>query len=230
MKYKHIFFDLDRTLWDFDANSRATLTELYAEFSLMNYGVRSVEVFIGVYETINKGLWARYRNGRMSTKHLRELRFVKTLEHLGCRDRVLGERLGEAYLMGSPMKTAVVPNAIETLEYLRDKYELHIITNGFEDVQHLKLDRSGLGPYFKHVVTSERASARKPGKEVFEFAFALAGTGSEESLMVGDDPETDIAGARNICMDGALYNPDKVEHSEKPTYEIADLAELKTLL
>lgn len=230
MKYKHIFFDLDRTLWDFDTNSRAALTELYISFELAERGVRSAEVFIGVYETINRALWSRYRNGRMSKKHLRKTRFSKTLEHLGCLDPNLGIRLESAYLDLSPLKTAVEPNALETLEYLHKAYKLHIITNGFEEVQHIKLDKSGLGSFFKHVVTSERASARKPGKEVFEFAFALAGTHSGESLMVGDDLETDMAGAQNMEMDRAFYNPAKIEHSEELTYEISDLAELRTLL
>lgn len=230
MKYKHIFFDLDRTLWDFDTNSRAALTELYTSFQLAQRGVRSPEVFIGVYETINRALWSRYRNGRMSKKHLRKTRFSKTLEHLGCWDASLGIRLEKAYLDLSPLQTAVEPNALETLEYLHKAYKLHIITNGFEEVQHIKLDKSGLGSFFSHVVTSERASARKPGKEVFEFAFALAGTHSGESLMVGDDLETDMAGARNMKMDRAFYNPAKIEHSEDLTYEISDLAELRNLL
>ncbi len=230
MKYKHIFFDLDRTLWDFDTNSRSALTELYTSFALAEHGVRSAEVFIGVYETINRGLWSRYRNGRLSKKQLRRTRFSKTLEHLGCWNPNLGVRLENAYIDLSPLKTAVEPNALETLEYLRGEYQLHIITNGFEEIQHIKLQKSGLSDFFCHVITSERASARKPGREVFEFAFALAGTHSGESLMVGDDLETDMAGARNMKMDRAFYNPDKIEHSEDLTYEISDLAELRNLL
>lgn len=229
-KYKHIFFDLDRTLWDFDTNSRSALSELYASFQLADRGVRSAETFIGVYETINRALWSRYRNGRLSKKQLRTTRFSKTLEHLGCADTDLGLQLEGAYLDLSPHKTAVEPNALEILEYLHKEYKLHIITNGFEEVQHIKLHKSGMSDFFEHVVTSEAASARKPGREVFEYAFALARAAAEESLMVGDDLETDIAGARNMQMDHVFYNPRRTEHKETITYEIADLSELRSML
>lgn len=230
MRYKHLFFDLDRTLWDFDTNSRMALTEIYTHFKLSDHGIKSSDVFIRVYEDINRNLWDRYRRGRLTKKLLRLKRFSQTLEHLGCANIGLGECLENAYLDLSPHKTAVEPNAVEVLEYLHKKYTLHIITNGFEEVQHLKLEKSGLASFFSEVITSERAAARKPGREVFEYAFALTKTGSADSLMIGDDLHTDIAGARNIFMDQVFYNRHKLEHSEDITYEIHDLNELMHFL
>jgi putative hydrolase of the HAD superfamily len=226
--YKHIFFDLDRTLWDFDTNSRQALEELYAASDLE--GRAPFDAFLKVYQETNEMLWRAYRMGNVTKRSLRSLRFAKTLEHFGIRDAQLSERMGQAYIELSPKKTALLPNTIETLDYLSSRYKLHIITNGFEEVQHIKMEHSGLRPYFTEVITSERAAAKKPSPEVFLLAFHLAKATAPESLMVGDDLEADMAGARAVWMDHVYFNPDRRPHSEPVTHEISDLGELRNLL
>ncbi len=229
-KYEHVFFDLDRTLWDFDTNSKLALGEIYIEFKLKEKGIDSSIEFIDVYQEINEELWDLYRKGLLNKRKLRSLRFSKTLEHFGLADEYLGEQLGTAYVEISPYKTAVLPNCMEILDYLAGRYEMHIITNGFEEVQNIKLDKSGLTKYFSKIITSEQAGARKPDPKVFDYAFGLTSGKVKNSLMIGDDLRTDIEGARNIKMDHVYYNPNRIDHSEELFHEIADLLELKNLL
>jgi putative hydrolase of the HAD superfamily len=229
-KYKHVFFDLDRTLWDFDTNSKLALAEMYIEFKLKERGMESSDEFIAVYQEINEGLWDLYRKGLLNKRKLRALRFSKTLEHFGLTDEYLGEQLGTAYIEISPYKTAVLPNCMEILDYLAGRYEMHIITNGFEEVQNIKLDKSGLTKYFSKIITSEQAGARKPDPRVFDYAFGLTSGKVSDSLMIGDDLRTDIQGARNIEMDHVYFNPNRVDHSEDLFHEIEDLLELKNFL
>jgi len=229
-RYEHIFFDLDRTLWDFDTNSREALREIFDSFDLSSMGIGEAEHFIETYQAINEELWARYRQGLINKRLLRSRRFCDTLSRYGIDDEYLGEKLGEAYIDISPYKTAVSPNCMEILDYLAGKYLLHILTNGFEEVQHTKLERSGLMPYFKEVITSEKAGARKPDPLVFGFAFEQTKGSIGDSIMIGDDLHTDIGGARNVMMDHVYYNPKGVKHEEELFHEISDLIELKELL
>ncbi|HKL39975.1 MAG TPA: YjjG family noncanonical pyrimidine nucleotidase [Cryomorphaceae bacterium] len=229
-KYEHVFFDLDRTLWDFDTNSKVALGEIYLEFKLKERGIDSSNAFIEIYQAINEELWDQYRKGLLNKRKLRALRFSRTLEHFGFSDEYLGEQLGTAYIEISPYKTAVLPNCIEILDYLAGRYQLHIITNGFEEVQNIKLDQSGLTKYFSKIITSEQACARKPDPKVFNYAFGLTKGSVKNSLMIGDDLRTDIEGARNIQMDHVYFNPRRVVHSEELFHEIGDLLELKNLL
>ncbi len=225
-RYRDLFFDLDRTLWDFDSNSRLTLEEIYSDFGLARRGIGHCSAFIEVYQGINEGLWAAYRLGNIHKRELRSLRFYKTLEHFGCADALLSERIGNAYVDISPRKTGIMPYTLEVLEKLAPTYRLHIITNGFEEVQMLKLNNCGLRPFFTEVVTSEMAAARKPDPQVFHLAFAKSGAKPAESLMIGDDLRTDIEGARGVGMDQVYFNPDSKGHEEEITYEIRDLREL----
>lgn len=229
MRYRDIFFDLDRTLWDFDTNSRAALTEIYIEYDLKVAGVDSADSFIEVYNGINTMLWKAYRMGNLRKQELRHLRFSKTLAHFGCGDRALGECLGKTYISISPYKTALMPNALEVLDHLAGKYKLHIITNGFDEVQGIKLQKSGISKFFDVVITSEMASARKPSPEVFELAMAKASASVSASIMIGDDLDTDIAGARNLGMDQVYFNPHENAHNDPVTFEIKDLNQLRQL-
>jgi len=229
-KYQHVFFDLDRTLWDFDTNSQMALGEIYIQFKLEERGIDSPEKFIRIYQEINEELWDRYRKGLLNKRKLRSLRFSKTLAHFGCEDEYFGEQIGTAYIEISPYKTAVLPNCMEILDYLAGRYELHIITNGFEEVQNIKLRQAGLTKYFSKIITSEKAGARKPDPKVFDFALNQTLGKVENSLMIGDDLRTDIAGAQNMKMDHVFFNPNRINHSEDLFHEIEDLLELKSLL
>jgi len=229
-KYKHLFFDLDHTLWDFDTNSQVVLREIFIEFKLADYGIPSYEVFHTAYLQINAQYWAKFHHGLLTKDQLRIGRFVETLRRFKVFDIPLATRISSCYTERSPFQTALFPEAIETLEHLSAKYEMHIITNGFEEIQGIKIKQSSLERYFKHIFISESVGHQKPEKEIFIHAMQVTGASVAESLMIGDNMQTDIAGARAVGMDQVFFNPHRLKTREKATYEITHLAELKNII
>jgi YjjG family noncanonical pyrimidine nucleotidase len=229
--YKHIFFDLDRTLWDFENNSRQTLTELIREFKLdTNPGFTSEADFIFRYKHINDLLWEQYRNNAVEKETVRNERFMRTFQHFNIHDPFLALQVSNAYIERSPLKTGLLPHANEILEYLSAKYCLHVITNGFNDVQFIKIENSGIKKYFTHIITSDEARSKKPSPEIFHYSLQLAGADPANSLMIGDSIGADCIGARNAGIDQVYFNPQEIPHSEALTFEIRDLVELKKIL
>ena len=228
-RYRHIFFDLDHTLWDFRTNSRTVLGELVRDHGLIERGVPDALAFIEAYEETNLRLWRRYEEGRMHRDVLRVLRFRDTLHQFDVRDDALADVLGHEYLERSPRQTALMPGSLELIRDLRPHYSLHIITNGFHGVQETKLKASGLVEHFKVILTSERAQARKPDVRIFHRALKEAGAVAQESLMVGDDVRTDMAGARNAGWDHVHF---AAEHDPDPlaTFSVCSMAELRAVL
>ncbi len=229
-KYKHIFFDLDRTLWDFDASAAEAFSKIYEKFDLKKRGVASFEKFKQYYTLHNEFLWSLYREGKLEKEVLRGLRFRKTLEEFGIKDDALAEKIGDYYVEISPLLVHLFPNAIEILEYLHPKYELHIITNGFSEVQFTKLKVSGMEKYFREIIISEEAGVKKPDPLIFSYAFNRTKAKAGESLMIGDDAEVDIAGARQIGMDQVLFDPSGKSSKNGATYYVNNLSELKNIL
>lgn len=228
-KYSHIFFDMDRTLWDFDRNSREALTELFFRHNL-DASIEDPNDFVQTYHDINLQLWELYRRGEMSKEVLRVKRFRISFEHFGIRDDALAERFGDQYLELSPMKTLLLPNARETLDYLVRKYDLHVITNGFLSTQQIKMKNCGLEKYFKSLTTSEVVGHNKPRPEIFHHALTSVHARKQDSIMVGDDLKVDILGARNFGIDQVFLNRDGVIHEETVTHEIQSLKELQKIL
>jgi len=228
--YKHIFFDLDHTLWDFKTNSRLTLSEIFVEFGIADLSGTDEEDFIETYERYNHKMWDDYRNGRMSKETLRYERFRQSLFHLGVRDIALINQIADFYVDTSPIKTALFPGTIEVLTELRSKYVMHIITNGFEEIQTIKLNRSGLSGFFDEVITSEQAGSKKPHPAIFEYSLKRANAKVKESLMVGDNQQVDIGGAKKVGMDGVFFNPEKEETVINPTFEVSELKQMLTFL
>lgn len=227
---EHVFFDLDRTLWDFETNSKATLEELFAELNLATKLGVSDQEFIKEYKRINAIFWTDYRNGVIEKAELRYARFETAMKYFGYEDRKLASKMGELYISRSPRKTNLVPGTIDILEYLKPKYHLHIITNGFEEVQEIKMNSSGLSRYFEHVITSEEAGAKKPSKVIFDYAEKLTGAKPSNSIMIGDDFDADIEGAVKANWKAVFFEPN-CEFSEMETYtQIQNLSELKNLL
>lgn len=228
--YQHIFFDLDRTLWDFDTNSHQALLEIGDECRLCDRGIDDMAAFILRYQQINEHYWSLYRQQKLDKATLRWIRFSKTLEEFGVIDSELADQLAEKYIKVSPLKTALLPGAIDTLDHLAGRYQLHIITNGFEEVQHLKLNSSGLTPYFDVIVTSEGAGHKKPKREIFDYACQMTGANIRESMMIGDDLEADICGAQNAGMDHVFFNPKAAVHEFAVTHEVKSLLQLRDIL
>ncbi len=231
MKYKHLFFDLDHTLWDFDANARTTLEQLHIDLKLVDKGINDFDRFHKNYLQHNEKLWARYRKGYIKQEELRLKRMWLTLLDFQVADEELARQLSELFLQLLPTRTILFPDTKEILQYLTDKgYQLHLITNGFELTQHSKLNSCGLNVFFKEVITSEGSNSLKPQKEIFEYALEKAGATVKESIMIGDSIEVDIAGAFAVGMDQVHVNYNGTEQSFIPTYTITTLKELKSFL
>ncbi|MDG1721079.1 MAG: YjjG family noncanonical pyrimidine nucleotidase [Bacteroidia bacterium] len=193
----HLFFDLDHTLWDFEANAEETLKELYELYKIQFLAPTSSEEFIAIYSKINHDLWKLYRNHQITKASLRVKRFEDTFKALGVENRHMPKDIGEKYVEICPTKTALIPGARETLEYLQDRYELHIITNGFEESQNKKLKYADLGRYFKTVTISEHVGKQKPHPLVFETALKNAQSKLNHSTYIGDNLDADVKGAIN---------------------------------
>ncbi len=227
-QYKHLFFDLDHTLWDFERNSELTLERLYNEYNLGQYNIPGLAEFVAAYNLHNDVLWERFRKGYIKREELRWKRFWLTLLDFKIADTALAHELSIAYLEILPTQTALMPHAKELLEHCHSKgcYTMHMITNGFEATQRLKLQFSGIASYFTHIITSEKSNSMKPHADIFEYALKAAGASPEESIMIGDALEIDILGAINAGWDQVYYNPAKAPHTRKPTYEVHQLADL----
>jgi len=229
-KYKHILFDFDNTLWDFDKNSKESLYQVFDKYKLVDkFG--SFENFHDIYEKNNLSLWEDYRNGIIDKYALGLYRFSRTLESVKIKDSEFSLKLNSEYLANTTLKISLIPNTFEILYYLREKYNLHIITNGFYEVQFLKLRNSKLETFFKTLITSEEANALKPSQKIFEYTLEKIEANVNECILIGDSYETDIIGAKNINIDQIYFNRNKTNYnSEKPTYEINSLLEIKDIL
>lgn len=227
---KHLFFDLDRTLWDFEKNSETALTILYDELKLGDH-LRSFRSFHTKYKKVNGELWDQYSKGKLSKDVLRVKRFRDTLAHFDVKSDELSNALADGYISLSPHQTHLLPDALETLEKLKnDNFELHIITNGFLEVQHIKLDKSGLKPYFDVILCSEEVGKNKPARLVFDRALDLANAKSEESIMIGDSYEADIKGAENAGIRAILFDPDRIHREGTHKWHIHHLKEIPDTL
>lgn len=230
MNSKHLFFDLDHTLWDFEKNSEIALTQLYDDLQL-HLKINSFKDFHKVYKRNNSILWQQYGKGKIKKEELREKRFKNTLKHFDLNDPILVEQLSQGYIDLSPQQTCLFPKTLETLEYLqKEGYNMHIITNGFKEVQFVKLNKSGLEKYFDVIVCYEDVGKNKPSREIFSHSMKRAGCTSDHSVMIGDDYEVDILGAMRSGMQGVLFDPkNHFRHYEK-NFRIKHLGELPEIL
>lgn len=229
-KYKVIFFDLDHTLWDYETNSCETLKELYTQYDLQAKGVISHEHFLKEFREVNAALWVLYDQGLIDSEVIRKERFKKVLMPFGAYEEKLCFEISREYLNTCPKKGNLMPNAYEVLQYLKAHYALTVITNGFEEIQHLKLASGNLHGFFDHIVTSQKAGHKKPAREIFHYALDLNGIGSHEALMIGDNLVTDIGGARNASIDAVYFNPERIRHDQTLDFEIGGLHELYDIL
>ena len=229
-KYKHIFFDLDRTLWDFDAAAEVAFERIYEKYDLKSLGIPNAHEFHEVYHPLNERLWEQYRANEITKDDLNRTRFVLPLEHYGIHDIALADHLSEDYVYWSPRIVRLVSGTMELLDYLKPKYHLHLITNGFQEVQHTKLSGSGMGPYFETLTVSEEVGVKKPNPEIFRYALRKANAIADESLMIGDEMAVDIDGARAAGMDTIFFNPSGAAVEGSRTFEVKTLLEIMEIL
>lgn len=229
-QYKSIFFDLDHTLWDYETNSRETLQDLYVHYDLVNRGVTDFEKFLEEFKRVNSALWHLYDHGKITSEVIRKERFKQILEAFQAYEETLSAELSHDYLYDCPRRGNLLPHAHDVLQYLADRYTLTVVTNGFEEIQNMKLTSGNLHGYFDHIITSQKAGHKKPAREIFDYALAQNSATSHEAIMIGDNLVTDIAGARNASIDTVYFNPDEVPHQETVSHEITSLAQLRDLL
>ena len=220
---EHIFFDLDHTLWDFDKNSRLAFQRMF-----QYHGITvNLEDFLTIYEPINFQYWKLYREEKVTKQQLRRGRFAEAFRPFGIHYNETDlDDLANSYIVELPKDNHLFKGVMEILEYLSPNYYLHIITNGFQEVQHLKLQNSGISAYFNTVTTSEEVGLKKPHPVIFKKALEKAKAAPAKSLMVVDTFEADILGAEAVWMHTLFFNyrKDKIpEHYVK----IDDISEIK---
>jgi putative hydrolase of the HAD superfamily len=222
---KHLIFDLDDTLWDYKKNSKEALVELCDIYKLGDAGVDYNE-FLSTFRSVNHDLWNRFDKGLIDREVIRKERFPSVFEKLSLNPDGVAMRMQEEFMQICPTKPALVNGAMEVLDYLNENYTLHILSNGFDEIQFIKLEASGISKYFTNVITSGRAGYRKPQPEIFQFALNEIGAHKEESVMIGDNPASDIEGAYNFGIDQVYFNTHEKECRITPNYTIANLNEL----
>ena len=230
-KYKHIFFDLDHTLWDFSKNARQAMEIVYDSQKTQSLTKVDFNTFFSYYSQINDLYWRLYAQGKITQEDLKKKRFTKAFAHFLVFNETLIQTFAKEYLQLLPFQTNLFHNCKPILEYIKEQgYRMHIITNGFDDIQHLKMKHSGITDYFNNVVTSEKAGVAKPNKGIFELAIKLASCNLQESIMIGDNIDIDIAGAVAIGMDSVHINHIDNTICSQPTYTFFDLIDLKQIL
>jgi len=221
-----VFFDLDHTLWDFEKNSALTFQKIFSENSV-SVGLND---FLKVYVPINFEFWKWYREGKITKGELRFQRLKVTFDTLGhsISNETINE-LSDQYIAHLPSYNHLIPNTIEVLDYLKPKYKLHIITNGFQEIQQRKLQGSNIYNYFGHIINSEMAGVKKPDPIIFRLALDRAKVLPQNSLMIGDSLEADILGAKSVGLHTLHFNA-----NNEPMHEfcemIHDLSEIKYYL
>ena len=224
-----LFFDLDRTLWDFERNSLETLKGLFHEADLLAEGVADFEAFNAVYQRENKACWDDYLAGRMTKPVLRTTRFQRSLECLGVDRPDTARFMGEEYVRRGPHQTHLMDGALDVLAALKARgHGIHILTNGFKEVQHIKVENSGIGAHVDAVWTSDELGALKPLSACFEGALNGAGGRPEDAWMIGDDHTADVVGAHACGWNAIHFAPHGDTPSESPA--VASVAHLRELL
>lgn len=229
MRYKWLFFDLDGTIWDFPTNSEIVLKLLLKQ--LTPHLVEQEQEFLDLYHKYNDILWVEYGHGNITKEVLRRKRFADALSHFAVTDDSIITHFSEQYITMAPYQTHLMPNAIEVLDYLKQKgYRLYLLTNGFAEIQHIKITKSGLTGYFEKVFTSDEMGYKKPHKLAFDYAVKYVNARKRESLMIGDEWPTDIEGAQRAGIDQVYYHTKNKPPQGQSTFVITNLLELKQIL
>lgn len=226
--YKHLFFDLDNTLWDFKANAREAFHGIFSRLGL--HERMDIDRFLDTYERHNEYLWTEYRKGKMKKDYLRTERMILTFREMGIDDPDLPQITGDLYMQEAPQKANLFPGVHETLKYLGERYKMYILTNGFAEVQLRKINSSNLQTYFTKVFMAEMVGYQKPDRRFFEYAIKSVHAHKNECLMIGDDPEADIRGAYHAGIDQVYFNTGNKPCAIEPTWVIDSIAALRDIL
>lgn len=227
MKIEHVFFDLDHTLWDFEKNSELTFYKIFEELKF----TIDVSSFLEVYKPLNREFWKMYREEKITKEDLRYLRLKTVFDKINYTisdDHI--NKIAVDYINYLPSFNHLFEHAFEVLDYLKTKYKLHIITNGFEEIQTKKMHTSNILHYFDKVITSESVGVKKPNPKVFTYALELANANHQNSIMIGDSIEADIDGALNVGMKAIHCNFENENVNVSNFISITSLKEIKQYL
>lgn len=229
-RYKSLFFDLDDTLWAFSQNAADTFRELYDKYRYGRF-FRSFDHFFTLYTRRNLELWDEYGKGLVTKEQLNHARFRYPLEAVGAADDALVQAFADDFFAVIPTKRRLMPHARDVLEYLAPRYDLYILSNGFKELQCLKMRSAGIDGFFRKVVLSDDIGVLKPRPAIFHFALSATQSLPEHSLMIGDSWESDVCGAREAGWHQVFYDVKGREDLPfRPTYHIADLRQLMDFL
>ena len=230
MTIKNLFIDLDDTLWDIHQNGKECLEEIYIDYGYEEY-YPTFDAYYDVYMPNNHRLWALYRDGAIQKNELIVERFLVPVREFGVDDPLYAKRLSDDFLERTTRKTRLIEGTIELLEYLKPKYRMHILSNGFREVQYKKIENAGLAPYFDKIILSEDAGINKPHPDMFTHALKNTNSRRDQTVMIGDSWEADIAGAYNSRIAQIWFNPGQIAPKEfEPTYTVRRLMEIKDIL
>ena len=228
--YKHLFIDLDDTLWDIHNNSKECLVEIYNDYGYNKY-YESFDDYYNVYMPSNFHLWGLYRNGTINKDELIVERFLVPVREFGIDDADYAKKLSDDFLERTTLKTKLVDGTMDLLEYLKPKYKMHILSNGFREVQYKKIENSGLKPYFDKIILSDDIGINKPHIEFFNYALEKTKANPSDTLMIGDSWDADILGAYNSDIHQLWFNPEGFPSDGfTPTYCVKSLDEIKDIL
>ena len=223
---KHIFFDLDHTLWDFDKNSEFAFDTIFKQ---QGFDIELSD-FLNIYIPRNQHYWKLYQDNQITHDDLRYYRLKDVFDALQIEiSESMIHLLSDEYIKYLPEYNHLFDGALEMLDYLKPKYQLHIITNGFASVQTKKMKNSNIDHYFETITNSEMAGVKKPHKKIFDFALSLSNASKEESLMIGDSYEADILGAQNAGIEAIFFNEQNIQ-TDLPVFQVNHLLELKKIL
>jgi putative hydrolase of the HAD superfamily len=227
MKIKHVFFDLDHTLWDFEKNSAFTFQKLFKDYKVPI----DVATFLDIYKPLNLAYWRMYREEKISKENLRYQRLKDAFDAVGfeASDDLINQ-LAIQYIELMPSFNHLFDGTFEILDYLKEKYQLHIITNGFEEVQSKKMKSANIEHYFNQVITSESVGVKKPNPRVFEHAVRVANATKENSIMIGDSLEADIEGALNYGLKAIYCDFENHKKESNAFITVNSLLEIKQYL
>lgn len=226
---KHIIFDLDDTLWDYQQNSEDTLLQLCGDYQLIENGVEAKR-FIEVFRIVNNGLWDQFDRGEITRDVIRKERFPSIFNKLNLNLNGIAMQMQDSFMEICAAKPKLVHGVKEVLEEFNSKYTYHILSNGFDEIQFTKIESAGIGHYFDQVITSGSAGYRKPEPEIFDYILDKIGTTKTQCVMIGDNPLSDIEGAHRYGMDQVYYNVHKKACAVKPTHTINNFDELLSIL
>lgn len=230
MAYKNLFIDLDDTLWDIHLNGRECLEEIYHDYGYEQF-YPSFEDYYNVYMPVNHHLWALYRQGEIKKEELIVERFLAPVRSFGINDPAYAKRLSDDFLERTTRKTGLIEGTMALLDYLKPRYRMHILSNGFREVQYKKIENAGLRPYFDKIILSEDAGINKPHAGMFTYALKNSNSRRDQTIMIGDSWEADIVGAYQSRIAQIWFNPKReMADGFEPTFTVQTLAEIKGIL